>query len=123
MFTARKASVEDCGLIREMACVAFPDTYKTILSPEQLDYMMEWMYSPENLRRQMAEGHVYYIAYKDGTPCGYLSVQPEADDLYILQKSTSCPDSRVCTRGASSSARLSNTSNSSTRLPAGWSST
>ena len=86
MFTARKASVEDCGLIREMACVAFPDTYKTILSPEQLDYMMEWMYSPENLRRQMAEGHVYYIAYKDGTPCGYLSVQPEADDLYILQK-------------------------------------
>ena len=86
MFTARKASVEDCGLIREMACVAFPDTYKTILSPEQLDYMMEWMYSPENLRRQMAEGHVYYIAYKDGTPCGYLSVQPEAEDLYILQK-------------------------------------
>ena len=47
MFTARKASVEDCGLIREMACVAFPDTYKTILSPEQLDYMMEWMYSPK----------------------------------------------------------------------------
>lgn len=123
MFTARKASVEDCGLIREMACVAFPDTYKTILSPEQLDYMMEWMYSPENLRRQMAEGHVYYIAYKDGTPCGYLSVQPEAEDLYILQKSTSCHDSRVCMRGASSSARLSNTSNSSTRLPAGWSST
>lgn len=33
----------------------------------------------------MAEGHVYYIAYKDGTPCGYLSVQPEAEDLYILQ--------------------------------------
>ena len=71
-----------------MACVAFPDTYKTILSPEQLDYMMEWMYSPENLRRQMAEGHVYYIAYKDGTPCGYLSVQPEADDLYIQAEST-----------------------------------
>ena len=46
MFTARKASVEDCGLIREMACVAFPDTYKTILSPEQLDYMMEWYVLP-----------------------------------------------------------------------------
>lgn len=51
MFTARKASVEDCGLIREMACVAFPDTYKTILSPEQLDYMMEWMYSPKTSGR------------------------------------------------------------------------
>lgn len=123
MFTARKASVEDCGLIREMACVAFPDTYKTILSPEQLDYMMEWMYSPENLRRQMAEGHVYYIAYKDGTPCGYLSSSPKRRTSTSCKKSTSCHDSRVCTRGASSSARLSNTSNSSTRLPAGWSST
>ena len=99
MFTARKASVEDCGLIREMACVAFPDTYKTILSPEQLDYMMEWMYSPENLRRQMAEGHVYYIAYKDGTPCGYLSVQPEAEDLYILQKIYILPRFQGCARG------------------------
>ncbi len=99
MFTARKASVEDCGLIREMACVAFPDTYKTILSPEQLDYMMEWMYSPENLRRQMAEGHVYYIAYKDGTPCGYLSVQPEADDLYILQKNLHPAPIPGCARG------------------------
>ncbi len=83
-----------------MACVAFPDTYKTILSPEQLDYMMEWMYSPENLRRQMAEGHVYYIAYKDGTPCGYLSCPAEAEDLDTLEKNpTSCHDSRVCTRG------------------------
>ena len=95
MFTARKASVEDCGLIREMACVAFPDTYKTILSPEQLDYMMEWMYSEESLQGQFRAGHVWFIAssargrksrLKRGTPCGYLSVQPEADDLYILQK-------------------------------------
>ena len=86
MFTARKASVEDCGLIREMAFVVCDSISAQSLLVFHMDEMMEWMYSPENLRRQMAEGHVYYIAYKDGTPCGYLSVQPEADDLYILQK-------------------------------------
>ena len=49
--------------------------YKEILSPEQLDYMMDWMYAPENIRKQMEEeGHVYFIAYKEGKPCGYVSV-------------------------------------------------
>ena len=86
MLAVRRIDEEGIPAIRRIAAVAFPATYRDLLSPGQLDYMMEWMYSPENLRRQMAEGHVYYIAYKDGTPCGYLSVQPEAEDLYILQK-------------------------------------
>jgi GNAT superfamily N-acetyltransferase len=56
-----------------------------------MEYMMDWMYSPANLQKQLDEGHVYYIAYRDGKPCGYVSVQPEgiADDgrlLFHLQK-------------------------------------
>ena len=38
-----------------MAGEVFPATYKEILSPEQLDYMMDWMYAPENIRKQMEE--------------------------------------------------------------------
>ena len=49
MFTIRKATTDDCGLINQMAGEVFPATYKEILSPEQLDYMMDWMYSPENI--------------------------------------------------------------------------
>ncbi len=67
MFTIRKATVADCELINKMAKEVFPATYKEILSPEQLDYMMDWMYAPENIRKQMEEeGHVYFIAYKRG---------------------------------------------------------
>ena len=47
MFTIRKARIDDCGLINQMAGEVFPATYQEILSPEQLDYMMDWMYSPE----------------------------------------------------------------------------
>ena len=66
MFTIRKATSADCGLIHKLAWQIFPETYKEILSKEQLDYMMDWMYSPKNLRKQMEEeGHIYYIAYKD----------------------------------------------------------
>ena len=78
MFTIRKATVADCELIHKMAKEVFPATYKEILSPEQLDYMMDWMYAPSNVRKQMEEeGHVYSIAYKENEPCGYVSIQQQ----------------------------------------------
>ncbi len=83
----RPATMADIGLIRQMAASAFPATYRHILSPLQLDYMMEWMYSEDSLRRQMeCEGHVYFVAEAGGAPCGYVSVQPEVPGLYHLQK-------------------------------------
>lgn len=86
-----RASVSDLMLIHDMADVVFRHTYKDILSSEQMEYMMEWMYSLDNLRKQLDEGHVYFIASDDDRPCGYVSVQPEgtAQDgvmLFHLQK-------------------------------------
>lgn len=77
--------------IHDMAELVFRHTYKDILSPDQLDYMMDWMYSPDSLKRQMEEGHVFYIAYNDGKPCAYVSVQPDGSSedgamLFHLQK-------------------------------------
>ena len=87
MFTIRKATTDDCGLINQMAGEVFPATYKEILSPEQLDYMMDWMYSPENIRKQMEEeGHVYFIAYEECEPRGYVSVQQQEENVFHLQK-------------------------------------
>ena len=83
----RKASVEDIPLIHQMAWVAFPHTYQALLSPEQIEYMMEWMYSETNLHKQMTEdGHIYYLAYVNGTPSAYLSIQAEGEHIYHLQK-------------------------------------
>ena len=77
MFNIRKATLEDIEEIRSLASVVFPDIYKDILSPEQLEYMMEWMYSPANLKKQLEDGHVYFMAYRDGNPCAYVSIQPD----------------------------------------------
>ena len=39
------------------------------------------------LKKQMEEeGHVYFIAYKEGKPCGYVSVQQQEKDIFHLQK-------------------------------------
>ena len=63
--------------VHDMAEIVFRHTYRDILSAEQMDYMMDWMYSPSNLRKQIDEGHVYFIAFRNEIPCGYVSVQQE----------------------------------------------
>lgn len=83
----RRATLDDITLIHDMAEIVFPVTYGDILTQSQVDYMMEWMYSHDNLRRQMTEeGHVYHLVYCDGEPAGYVSVQPEDTDIFHLQK-------------------------------------
>lgn len=87
----RKAGVEDVRTIHDMAEVVFRHTYADILSSEQMEYMMDWMYSLPNLEEQLAQGHVYHLAFLDGRPCGYVSVQadgsePDGTDVYHLHK-------------------------------------
>lgn len=88
----RKATEHDIPLIRALAEVVFPATYEKLLPQGQVPFMMEWMYSEESLQRQMAEGHTYYIAYADGQPCGYLSVERQGGRLFHLQKIYVLPD-------------------------------
>lgn len=87
MLVLRKATTKDCDLIHDMAANVFPATYCEILSKEQLEYMFEWMYAPHNILKQMeVDHHVYFIAYQDGEPCGYVSVEQQDTDLFHLQK-------------------------------------
>ena len=58
-----KATRDELQTIHDMAQVVFRHTYRDILSPEQMEYMMDMMYSLPNLRAQLDEGHHYYVAY------------------------------------------------------------
>ena len=79
-FDIRRAGTADIPTIHEMAEVVFRQTYRTILSPDQLDFMMEWMYAPHNLEDQICrQGHTYYLATEKGTPAGYVSFNREQD--------------------------------------------
>lgn len=77
-----------------MACICFPDTYEKILEEEQIDYMMDWMYSLPSLRQQMQEGHHYYIVYEEDEPVGYASFQQESEHLFHLQKIYVMPEAQ-----------------------------
>ncbi len=75
-FDIRKASIDDIVIIQGLAEIAFRETYKPILSGEQIDYMMEWMYSKESLQSQMVEKeNVFFILSADGADAGYISIE------------------------------------------------
>lgn len=91
-FEIKRADTADIPTIHAMAQVVFRDTYRTILSPQQLDYMLDWMYSPRNLEDQIiCQGHNYFIAWQGETPAGYVSFNEDksAQDgrrVFHLQK-------------------------------------
>jgi len=87
----RRAGKVELQVIHEMAEVVFRETYKSILSPEQMEYMMDWMYSLPNLEKQVAQGHIYYVAWAGQEPLGYLSVRkdcvdPDGTEVWHLEK-------------------------------------
>lgn len=89
----RKADLSDVRSLREMALVVFPHTYKTILSPEQLDYMLEWMYSEPTLEKQISEGTVYFIEEGKGyCSVRFDSIASDGTRIYHLDKIYVLPD-------------------------------
>jgi ribosomal protein S18 acetylase RimI-like enzyme len=82
----RGASVDDINTIGFLAQEVWPSTYKDILSPGQIDYMMNLFYSPGSLHQQM-EKHSFLLAELDEEPVGFASFSPLEDPgLYKLHK-------------------------------------
>ena len=68
MFEIRNATVTDIPLIRELTYKVWPQTYVNILSAEQIDYMLEMMYSTASLEKQCATEFSEYPRRQHGKP-------------------------------------------------------
>ena len=85
-YNFRKASSADIPSIQGMADNVFRHTYKSLITPGQMEYMMEWMYSTDSLKSQMENGHEYHIVSLDGKDIAYVSFRLDKrnDDGSIL---------------------------------------
>jgi len=73
----RPATLIDRALIRSISERTWPSTYGHIISQEQIDFMLDWMYSDTSLEKQMKTGCEFYIASMNGNDVGFCSVGPE----------------------------------------------
>ena len=75
----RTASVAEIPTLRALAERIWRRSYATLLPPGQIDYMLDRMYAPETIAREMAEGVIWEIAWLDDGIVGFHSCTPEAE--------------------------------------------
>ena len=79
-----KADVSECAAL---AAEIWNQHFSSILSQEQIDYMVSQFQSEQALQRQMdEEGYCYCFFTVDGQRVGYFGICPQADGTMFLSK-------------------------------------
>jgi len=65
----------ELSLTQNLAEKIWPSAYGSILSNEQLSYMLNWMYSIETLEKSFDKGNEFYCAFDNDLPLGFLELE------------------------------------------------
>ncbi len=90
--TITVAAESQLGIIQNLAKAIWPEAYGAILSQDQLDYMMNMMYSDNSLSNQLRNKNVFLLAKIDTDFIGFASYELNYDEsnytkihkLYVL---------------------------------------
>ena len=82
----RPATEADIPLLRDLAHRIWRECYPGIITLEQIEFMLGWMYSEDEIRRQIAAKIPWEVAEEHGTAIGYLSYQLESDGSMKISK-------------------------------------
>jgi GNAT superfamily N-acetyltransferase len=67
----RQLAKEELPKVQSIAYRTWPTTFANILSPEQIDYMLNWMYDVKMLESQLEKGHTFLLAEEKGEELGF----------------------------------------------------
>jgi N-acetylglutamate synthase-like GNAT family acetyltransferase len=83
----RVATINDLPTIEKLAREIWPGTYGDILRPDQLDYMLQFIYSQTSLQNQMLQQqHNFLMVEWEGEPVGFADYSLYAPGVYKLHK-------------------------------------
>jgi ribosomal protein S18 acetylase RimI-like enzyme len=88
----RPATEADIPLLRDLAQRIWRECYPGIITPEQIEFMLGWMYSGEKIREELHTGFTWEIAEEDGAAIGFLSFSHEDDGRVKLHKMYVLPE-------------------------------
>jgi len=88
MIVVKKVGVEAIPLIKNLANIIWPATYSELITPQQVDYMMELSYSSSSLQKQMSTGHQFIMAFDEDKPVAFASYSAKENTpaVYKLHK-------------------------------------
>lgn len=76
---------DDVLIVNQLAHDIWPHTFKDILTKDQIDYMLDWMYNVQTLEEQIQTGHLYYLLKEHGIAKGFIGLEPNYPDIDILR--------------------------------------
>ena len=82
----KRISISQISTVQEIAALTWPVAFKNILSPLQIDYMLDMMYSEASLVQQFNSGCIFFVLYEAEIPKGFASVQQMSTDDFKLHK-------------------------------------
>lgn len=97
MITIREAVTEDIPLIQAIAIPTWQHTYSSILSAEQLDYMLQHIYGKERMEREIAgKLQQYLLLFDKDKAVGFAAYAPRSEnpDVYKLYKLYCLPETK-----------------------------
>jgi GNAT superfamily N-acetyltransferase len=81
------AELSDVPLIQSLAEQIWKKHYTEIISKQQIEYMLEKMYSTKKLSEEInLPNYDYYIAYVNDKATGFFAISKEKEDNYLLNK-------------------------------------
>lgn len=89
MIPVNKVGIESIPIIQDLAEKTWKVAYSSIISPEQMKYMLDLFYSDAALKKQVQDGHQFIIAKEKGNAVGFASYSvksSEEQDTYCLHK-------------------------------------
>lgn len=76
----------DIDAVSALAARIWHAHYITMVTREQIDYMLEMMYSAASLKTQMENGHRFWLAEENGALTGYISAQAKQPGTWHIHK-------------------------------------
>jgi diamine N-acetyltransferase len=75
----KKAYLQDIATIQKLAEIIWPEAYGKIISPAQLRYMLNLIYSETALKAQIEKGHQFILAMENNEAIGFASFSQKND--------------------------------------------
>ena len=76
---------EEIFLVHNLAHDIWPKAFRNIISSDQINYMLDWMYDINTLEEQVQTGHLFYVVKEDGVAKGFIGLEPNYPDIEILR--------------------------------------
>jgi ribosomal protein S18 acetylase RimI-like enzyme len=81
----RSLQRDELHMVQEVAHATWPSTFAEILTIEQVEYMLNWMYNNQQLVENLDKGHEFYGFFENDKVLGFMEVEASIQVSSVLK--------------------------------------